>query len=219
MRSLRRVPRSHVALVTLQELHTAVASGDASIVRDMLLAGADVDQQDEFGSTPLHRAAWQGDILIVQALLSYGANVEASRNDGKTPLDLVEQRARSGFNPPEGLSEEKLRGNTKEVFGLLYSKSGAKKSPTTFSSVATIFRSLWNFVETLQHIICSGSLKASTNGVFALPDKEHNFQLNDLSFSSESTCASYSELKREHGKAPTTTSFACLVEHFVTHQS
>lgn len=116
---MKRVPKSF-SMVAIQELHTAVTTGDAAIVREMLEAGATVDQIDEFGNTALHRAAWQGDASLVETLLSFGAKADVQRPDGQTPLDLAELRARGvGSNPPRGLSEEMMRGDLCGVSTLL----------------------------------------------------------------------------------------------------
>jgi len=120
---MKRVSKSFT-MVAIQELHTAVASGDASIVKGMLRAGAAIDHLDEFGNTPLHRAAWQGDKAIVKMLLKYGAVADARRKDGRTPLDLVELRARgAGDTPPPGLSVEAFRGDFTGVSTLLRDKT------------------------------------------------------------------------------------------------
>jgi hypothetical protein len=104
------------------ELHGAVATGDVIAVRGLLEAGAEVDQRDEFGSTPLHRATWQGDLAIVSVLLEAGADAGAQRvSDKRAPLDLAEMRARGlGYKPPAGLSEEKLgAGDFKSISSAL----------------------------------------------------------------------------------------------------
>lgn len=78
------------------ELHTWV-SGDplpeeielaarVARVKEMLAAGADVHERDEFAHTPLHVT---DDIEIAQLLLEAGASVDAINEDGDTPLHSV----------------------------------------------------------------------------------------------------------------------------------
>ena len=49
-------------------------SGNLDSVKQLLAAGADVNERDSLGSTPLHDAAWNGSAEIAVWLLDHGAN-------------------------------------------------------------------------------------------------------------------------------------------------
>lgn len=61
-------------------LHDAAHAGDVEKVRELLTQGADVDERDERGETPLIKAALAGQTAAAAALIEAGANVSA-RND------------------------------------------------------------------------------------------------------------------------------------------
>jgi ankyrin repeat protein len=58
------------------DLSEAVKSGDADLVRAHLEAGADPDEPQVLGLTPLMRAAVRNDVAIVTLLLGAGARPE-----------------------------------------------------------------------------------------------------------------------------------------------
>jgi ankyrin repeat protein len=58
-----------------------------NLVSDLIVLGANLDWQNEVGSTPLHWAAGRGDIEIVRMLIDAGANVQS--NIGYTPLHVA----------------------------------------------------------------------------------------------------------------------------------
>ena len=73
-------------------LHTAAYYHDASLVRELLTAGADPNLQDDLGNTPLHYAA-QGysldvtnTISVLQMLLDSGAKVNTVNDRGDPPI-------------------------------------------------------------------------------------------------------------------------------------
>jgi ankyrin repeat protein len=75
----------------LPELNAAVAQG------------TDINQKDEFGSTPLHCAVAQKNEAAARFLLEHGADVTAQARDGKTPLHYAVE-----FRLPR-LAEEMLK--------------------------------------------------------------------------------------------------------------
>lgn len=85
-------------------LHSAVASGNARIVRALLEANAAVDPVQQGGFTPLHGAAFAGNGDIVRLLLDAGADPAARTDEGKTPLAIAEEK---GHRVVAGLLSEK----------------------------------------------------------------------------------------------------------------
>ena len=67
------------------KLIDAVKAGNASAVTELIEAGADVNQQDEHGWTPLNWAAGKGDTSIVKTLLERGADPLKTGRDERTP--------------------------------------------------------------------------------------------------------------------------------------
>ncbi|MCG5054193.1 MAG: ankyrin repeat domain-containing protein [Myxococcales bacterium] len=59
------------------------------IIRKMIAAGANVNQQGSKGRTPLMDAAWTGRKDVAELLLSAGANKMARDHEGKTAEDIA----------------------------------------------------------------------------------------------------------------------------------
>lgn len=64
----------------------AARDGDLGRVRELIGAGADVNQPEPDGSTPLLWAAYHSDVEMVKALLAAGADPDAANRFGMTPL-------------------------------------------------------------------------------------------------------------------------------------
>lgn len=74
-------------------LHAALAGAtNATLVRRLIFAGADVDARGENLIRPLHLAASRGDEVLCDLLLSRGAEPQPLMEDGTVPADLAEQR-------------------------------------------------------------------------------------------------------------------------------
>ena len=71
-------------------LGIAAALGHTEIAIALIEGGANVDQSDKDGSTPLHSAAFLCYPEIVQALLDKGAFKNVRNNSGSTALESVE---------------------------------------------------------------------------------------------------------------------------------
>lgn len=69
-----------------QVLPLAAAGGQTELVRQLLAAGARVDQRGEGGLTPLGAATLRGHLPVVRLLLKAGADPERSNANGNTPL-------------------------------------------------------------------------------------------------------------------------------------
>ncbi len=67
-------------------LFEAARDGDAKVVRALIKAGADVNEADAYGETPLFQAAKEGHEAVVKALIEAGADVAKGASDGTTPV-------------------------------------------------------------------------------------------------------------------------------------
>jgi len=70
----------------------AIARGDAIDVRNHLLLGADVNEKNKQGWTPLHFATVRGKTECAQVLVSGGAELNPRTGTKKTPLHLAADR-------------------------------------------------------------------------------------------------------------------------------
>ena len=68
-------------------LADAVLYGRANVVQTLIAGGADVNERDDSGMTPLMVAAAQGQTAIARMLVAAGADVGASTEDGATRVD------------------------------------------------------------------------------------------------------------------------------------
>jgi len=82
----------------MPELHDAATRADVQRTRELLSAGADVNERDERGFTPLHRAASASEhaedpkqvVDTLNLLVAKGANLEdVEPAAGRTPLYLA----------------------------------------------------------------------------------------------------------------------------------
>ena len=70
-------------------IRTAIQKNHTEILTLLIKAGANVDEKDDYGQTPLHYAIDHGSAEIVSKLIDLGANIEMVDQDGKTPLHLA----------------------------------------------------------------------------------------------------------------------------------
>lgn len=64
----------------------AARTGNAAIVKNLVLNGADLNVKSPKGITPLYAAAINGHNGIIEFLLSEGVDIDGRLNDGETPL-------------------------------------------------------------------------------------------------------------------------------------
>ena len=122
-------------------LHDAVIGGDIEEVKTMLSSGADINQKNRMGGTPLHTAIMNRQKAIAQLLIAGGADVNAKTNGGQTPLseavksgdkELVEQliAKKADVNAITGPGENALllakKSGNAEITDLLV-KNGARE--------------------------------------------------------------------------------------------
>lgn len=70
-------------------LLSAMAGGDADVIRVLVARGAAVTVRDDGGRTPLHFVGGDRAAEVAQALLDAGADVNARSDDGDTPLHFA----------------------------------------------------------------------------------------------------------------------------------
>jgi uncharacterized protein len=132
----------------------AARLGDATAVRTLLKAGADVNAAQGDGMTALHWAAQKGDANMVAMLLSAGGNVRATtRLGGYTPMHLASQA-----------------GHPTVVAALLAAGAGADVTTSTGASPLMLAARSGN-VESATRLIENGAsldAKETTHGQTAL---------------------------------------------------
>lgn len=72
---------------------TAETARSVDAVERVLDLGADVDQPNARGETPLHVAVTQESLPLIRLLVDRRANINARNNEGKTPLGVALARA------------------------------------------------------------------------------------------------------------------------------
>jgi hypothetical protein len=89
-------------------IHTAAYLGDLKVINAHISAGTDLNQKDEYGSTPLIVSITFGKTDAALALIKGGADLSVKNNDGSTPLhtaaffcrkEIVEALLKKGANP------------------------------------------------------------------------------------------------------------------------
>ena len=72
-----------------QSIHQDVIEENVALVRRELSKGADVNQKNDEGRTPLHLAAGIANKKIADLLIEKGANINSRDKRGFTPLDYA----------------------------------------------------------------------------------------------------------------------------------
>ena len=75
------------------ELHQAVRSGDVGRVKELLEAGAAVNERDSLGGTALHEAAWNGDRNMAWILIAAGADPNVPHTTGEIEARIDKRQA------------------------------------------------------------------------------------------------------------------------------
>ena len=76
-------------LHVLATRETSHKDDGSDIAKLLLEQGANVNDRDKNGDTPLHLASHNHRLKIVRVLLDYGANADSKNDLGKTPLQLA----------------------------------------------------------------------------------------------------------------------------------
>ena len=78
------------------DLHTAAYLGDLNSVQQHIKAGTDLNQKDQYGSSPLIIAITFDRVEVSQVLIEAGADLTVVNNDGSTPLHIAAFFCRPG---------------------------------------------------------------------------------------------------------------------------
>ncbi|UCG26757.1 MAG: ankyrin repeat domain-containing protein [Bacteroidales bacterium] len=68
------------------DIHAAALMGNIEAINQHIKAGSDLNEKDEYGSTPLIVAATFGKTKVAKALIEAGADMNLTSNEGSTPL-------------------------------------------------------------------------------------------------------------------------------------
>ena len=68
------------------DIHAAAFMGNLKAIQQYIKAGSDLNEKDEYGSSPLTIAATFGKTEVAKALIEAGADMNCKSNDGSTPL-------------------------------------------------------------------------------------------------------------------------------------
>jgi hypothetical protein len=77
---------SHAPKPPKRSIQEAAFMGDVSLIQAHIKAGTDLNQKDEYGSTPLIIATTFGKTEVARKLIEAGADVNATGGDGGTAL-------------------------------------------------------------------------------------------------------------------------------------
>ena len=69
-------------------LHLAALQGRVDVIQQHIKAGSDLNEKDEYGSTPLIAAITFGQNEASRVLIEAGVDLTITNNDGSTPLHL-----------------------------------------------------------------------------------------------------------------------------------
>lgn len=68
------------------DIQAASFMGDVKLIKQHIAAGTDINQKDEYGSTPVMIATTFGKEDVAVALIEAGADLNLQNNEGATPL-------------------------------------------------------------------------------------------------------------------------------------
>jgi hypothetical protein len=124
----------------------AATAGDTTAVKELLSTGADVNERNSRGVTPLITAAYKGNLELAQLLVEKGADVDATTRKGLTPLMaaveaghtelvkfLLSKGADANLKEETGLNayQRAAMKNQREMMTLLKEKTTNTKSVRT----------------------------------------------------------------------------------------
>jgi len=97
------------------DIHTASLLGDIETIHQHINAGSNLNEKDDYGSSPLIIAVTFGKTEVAKALIEAGADVNCTNNDGSTPLHTAAFLCRTEI--VDALLEKGADKNIKNNFG------------------------------------------------------------------------------------------------------
>jgi len=91
----RTIPATTLMIKRVQQaqdtqlLVEAVGKGNINLVKSLIARGANINEKNDRGMTPLHEAAYYGREDMAEVLIANGANVNTTNESGQTPLHLA----------------------------------------------------------------------------------------------------------------------------------
>lgn len=70
-------------------LQAAAVQGSVEAIQQHIKAGSDLNEKDDYGSTPLIVAITFDKVEVARMLIEAGADLEITNNDGSTPLHIA----------------------------------------------------------------------------------------------------------------------------------
>ena len=98
-----------------KSLHEATFFGDVKIVNQHIAAGTDLNQKDDYGSTPLNVAITFDKTEVAIALINGGADLTITAPDGSTPLHSAAFFGRTAI--VKALLDKKVDREEKNQYG------------------------------------------------------------------------------------------------------
>jgi len=120
-------------------IHQTVIDGNEALIRRELSNGANVNEKNEDGLTPLHLAVKSGHKRIVELLIAKGADVNAKDTRGGTSLDYSTE-LNEMFGDNDGL--DKIEGLEADVEGMT-----AEQIKEYMSGIETVRNSTTFYIE------------------------------------------------------------------------
>lgn len=107
--------KSSVSKAPSMDIHTATFLGNLKAVQQHINAGSDLNEKDEYGSSPLIIATTFGKADVAKALIEGGADLNGTNNEGSTPLHNAAFFCRTEI--VEALLEKGAEKNVKNIYG------------------------------------------------------------------------------------------------------
>jgi ankyrin repeat protein len=161
------------------EVADAVQNGDATAVRRLLTAKADVNAAQADGATALHWAVYNGDAATVDLLLKAGANPKSANGFGATPLSMaaetgnaaiVQRLLDAGADPNERLANRDTAlmlaarsGNVDTIRLLLDRGADVNATETARGTTALMWAAAQGHARAVELLVARGANVAATS--------------------------------------------------------
>ena len=128
------------------ELHQASKDGNVKKVRDLIEAGANIEQQtdDAEGNTPLIFASGKNHVNVVRELIKAGADLDKSNKDGHTPLLFASKW-----------------GHLDVARELIKAGADINKADKKYNHTPLLIAAAWEHPEIVRELLQAGALNAN----------------------------------------------------------